>query len=169
MNRKTAIAITTAILAVLIGAFVAQYYTWTVQQTIEPLTQTITLTLDATTGATQGSRACVFDDAVTVVQNGELHIIVKKSDVNALADAFYDLSLTIEVYDQEGNLVGKVFDGVMLIDDGTPIAEDLDGATALPEAGTYDIVIIVQYWTGAVADSVTCELPLYVYFVETVE
>ena len=54
-TKKGLIAIALTMSLMFVGAFAAQYYTWTVSYTVNPLTQNITINVPDTSGATVGS------------------------------------------------------------------------------------------------------------------
>jgi len=89
--------------------------------------------------------------------------MVTSNDLSTLEGAFYELNVVIEVFKESGEFAGMA--QLQLVTDGSrnPAIDNnvvtLDGE--LPK-GTYQVIIIVSYWTGAVTENIANSFIIHV-------
>jgi len=174
-EKKGLIAISLLMFLILLGGFVAQYYTYTITQTVKPLTSALTFSLATTSGCTSGSESYTKGAAntpvITIQQDGDIEFLVKDSEVDAIvaSGAYWDLTVKVAIYRSDtGALIEE--DSFDLIDDGaSQITVDTviaDITLDVDVVATYFAKVTFDYWTGDVTADTSVTLKLYVYFVE---
>jgi len=156
--RKPLVAVSLACTALLLTAFLAQYYTWMFVVEVHPLTESFTVTR-TTTGSTISDYHLIKTTWVRVIQNGvyELKVELSPEEKAALEEAFVNLRLKVEV---EG--VGSyVFE---IVKDGVAYSP-LSTTFSLP-AGTYTVKLYLQYETKPVTTTIHTSYTIKVCLME---
>lgn len=155
--RKPIFILALTMTAIITGAYVAQYYSWSVSYTVHPLTETITVTIQ-TSGSTIGTDVTIGSASVHVLKAGSLVFIVDLTDSEKsdLKDAFENLTIRV--------IVDSMSRDWEIVKEGTAYTFH-DGSVSLPE-GDYDVVIKADYWTKAVTDTASGSFPIRIYLIE---
>ena len=143
--------------SVLLGAYAAQHYAWEVVSRIEPLTESFTVSI-ATSGATYRDYYLARETFAHVLRPGVFTLFIDLVDAQeaALAEAFDDLSVRVEVEGVDEHVFQIVKDGI--------VYDPLSSTFSLP-AGRYGVEIEVAHWTKPVAEVEQDSFSINVYLV----
>jgi hypothetical protein len=187
--RKPVFIIALMLMVIVMGAYAAQYYTWSVGYTIIPLSETkVVVDLGAHSGATMvpgtfsgGSQEKpIVSIAIPPGKTLDVYVLIPHSALDQLEQHFY--SIRIKIYAQKGELVSSWtydlvsgghhytdlvtepvsgLEGILLRTDGTLV-------TFYHTTGAWNFWFeVTNIWTGSVASSTgSVSFPIYVYATE---
>jgi hypothetical protein len=172
-GKKGLLAIALLMAVVMALPFAPQFYTWNTKYSIVPLTANIgaSINIPPTSGAT-----CKIDLDVTPSpaptittqkDNTKVYFMVKGSDYGKqLEDDYYSLTLHFILSD-----VGTA--DLVLVKDGAWASKadgsynDISAYVTVSTAGSYNVTITVDYWTGALESATgTKSFVVNIYAVE---
>ncbi|PUA34384.1 MAG: hypothetical protein B9J98_00640 [Candidatus Terraquivivens tikiterensis] len=163
LNGKKGFLAIALMMAGIIGlAFESQYYTWTASYSINPLaTSIVDITIPDTSGATSGTYVPTSPIATISVPSRKtvnVHFMVTSFNASALADDYYSLDVTFTLGTVGSQTMHIVVNGAP----GTTLDVSINGVGG----GSYDLYVTVDYWTGAVTDTVGGSFTVNTYAVE---
>jgi hypothetical protein len=127
----------------------------------------ILVKIPATSGATIGEVTFGTPESgiaeIVLSKTSSPSFMITSNDLSTLEDAFYELNVTIEVFNESGEFAGMA-QLQLVIDGRRNPATDNNVATLdekLPK-GTYQVIITVSYWTGAVTESIANSFTIHV-------
>jgi len=157
LPRVVSIALICA--SILLGGFVAQYFTWRLAQKVRPLTETMTFILSATGATTTPTYRLLPTTWIRVVQAGsfEWKASIPSAAASALAAAFVELKLKISI--------DGLPDVIWIIVTGGVVFVDHEASVSLL-AGTYTVKIYAYYETKAVTTTISTSFDIKLWLVE---
>ena len=159
LYRKRGLLAVSLLVSVVLGAYAALNYEWSVEYTIEPLTSpTWTIIITSTSGATIGGDSGTLDDAVTVTKAlSKLHFKINVTSAlkSQLEGSFYKLTLELTVSGQTVKF--------KLVENGVASETVYDKTVGPLSVGTYDVSWSVSYRTKALSVSTSNSFGVEIY------
>ncbi len=174
MKHAGILAVPLVMVAVVLGAFALQHYTWTVSIQIYPLTNSITTGTLTTSGNSSGSEnygthptvaeaavpaqdASTGDNAtITLQRDLTVHFTVTDDDAAVLDNHFTELKINICIHER-GKVNAAAADNLNLhVVEGGTGQTDIDNQTGTRSADNeWDPVITIEYTTRTVPETTT--------------
>jgi len=161
--KKGLLALVMLISLIVLGSWLAGYYTWTVNYQINPLTEHLTIDIQST-GATHSPKKLVEETFVEVLKSSDFIVTLVGCQLSDVGDAFQNLTIQIEIWnwDQTNLKASKDF---VIVKSEQVNTHDQHLITTL-DPGKYKVKIYVEHMTQPVSSPVSGNFYFLVYMVE---
>ncbi len=161
LKGKRGLLLVVMTMAVMLGAYLAGWYTWEMGYQVEPLTYNIEYGPAILSGATFGDAESEME-SLYLEKNCTVHFVVTAVETERLAGEFHDLQLVLVVIGED-YLLGAV--ELDLVKEGVPQGT-VDESIFLWGEMDYYVYGWLEYWTGALVEPVSGNITVSIYAVQ---